>query len=66
MIISLATLIGLVTPPVGPGLYIAMTSANLPMGALFKAMIPFLVSMLVCMLIIAVFPAISLWLPSLL
>ncbi len=66
VIISLATLIGLVTPPVGPGLYIAMTSANLPMGALFKAMIPFLVSMLVCMLIIAVFPAISLWLPSLL
>ncbi|PSJ38670.1 C4-dicarboxylate ABC transporter permease [Zobellella taiwanensis] len=65
VIISLATLIGLVTPPVGPGLYIAMTSANLPMGALFKAMIPFLASMLVCMLIIAVFPAISLWLPSL-
>ncbi|MBL1378427.1 TRAP transporter large permease [Zobellella iuensis] len=65
VIISLATLIGLVTPPVGPGLYIAMTSANLPMGALFKAMIPFLASMLICMLIIAVFPAISLWLPSL-
>ncbi|PSJ45651.1 C4-dicarboxylate ABC transporter permease [Zobellella endophytica] len=65
VIISLATLIGLVTPPVGPGLYIAMTSANLPMGALFKAMLPFLASMLICMLIIAVFPAISLWLPSL-
>ncbi|WP_298718079.1 TRAP transporter large permease [uncultured Oceanisphaera sp.] len=65
VIISLATLVGLVTPPVGPGLYIAMTSANLPMGSLFKAMLPFLLSMFICMLIIAVFPAISLWLPSL-
>jgi tripartite ATP-independent transporter DctM subunit len=65
VMISLATLVGLVTPPVGPGLYIAMTAANLPMGALFRAMVPFLLSMFICMLIIALFPAISLWLPSL-
>lgn len=65
VIISLATLVGLVTPPVGPGLYIAMTAANLPMGRLFKAMLPFLASMLISMLIIALIPDISLWLPSL-
>lgn len=65
VVISLATLIGLVTPPVGPGLYIAMTAANLPMGTLFKAMIPFLFSMFLCMFLIAVFPALSLYLPSL-
>ena len=65
VIISLATLVGLVTPPVGPGLYIAMTAANLPMGALFRAMVPFLLSMFACMLIIALFPAVSLWLPGL-
>jgi tripartite ATP-independent transporter DctM subunit len=65
VIISLATLVGLVTPPVGPGLYIAMTAANLPMGALFRAMVPFLLAMFVSMLIIALVPASSLWLPSL-
>lgn len=65
VMISLATLVGLVTPPVGPGLYIAMTAANLPMGALFRAMLPFLLSMFICMLIIALVPGISLWLPSL-
>ncbi len=65
VMISLATLVGLVTPPVGPGLYIAMTAANLPMGALFRAMVPFLLSMFACMLIIALVPGISLWLPSL-
>ncbi|WP_027854898.1 TRAP transporter large permease [Marinobacterium litorale] len=64
VIISLATLVGLVTPPVGPGLYIAMTAANLPMGRLFKAMLPFLATMLLSMLIIALIPAISLWLPG--
>ena len=64
VIISLATLVGLVTPPVGPGLYIAMTAANLPMGRLFRAMLPFLATMLISMLIIALIPAISLWLPG--
>jgi TRAP-type C4-dicarboxylate transport system permease large subunit len=42
-----------------------MTAANLPMGALFRAMVPFLLSMFACMLIIALFPAVSLWLPGL-
>nr|WP_298413905.1 TRAP transporter large permease [uncultured Halomonas sp.] len=65
VIISLATLVGLVTPPVGPGLYIAMTATDLPMGRLFKAMLPFLAAMILSMLIIALIPAISLWLPSL-
>lgn len=65
VVISLATLIGLVTPPVGPGLYIAMTTAELPMMALFRAMIPFLLAMAVCMVIIALVPELSLWLPSL-
>jgi len=64
VIICLATLVGLVTPPVGPGLYIAMSASNLSMGPLFRAMIPFLLSMLFCMIIIAFFPSISLWLPS--
>ncbi len=64
VVISLATLIGLVTPPVGPGLYIAMTAANLRMGDVFKAMLPFLAAMLLSMLVIALVPSVSLWLPA--
>ncbi len=66
VMISLATLVGLVTPPVGPGLFIAMSSAQLKMMPLFRAVIPFLVAMMVCMLLIAFIPELSLWLPSLL
>lgn len=65
VVVSLATLIGLVTPPVGPGLYIAMSSTQLSMGALFKSMLPFLLSMLICMLLIAAFPTLSLFLVQL-
>jgi tripartite ATP-independent transporter DctM subunit len=65
VVISLATLIGLVTPPVGPGLFIAMTTADLPMMPLFRAMIPFLFAMGICMVIIALVPELSLWLPGL-
>ncbi|WP_274572073.1 TRAP transporter large permease [Neisseria leonii] len=64
VVVSLATLVGLVTPPVGPGLFIAMQSANLKMMPLFRAMIPFLAAMLFCMLLIALVPALSLWLPG--
>lgn len=60
VVVSLATLIGLVTPPVGPGLYIAMSATQLPMGQLFRAMLPFLASMFACMLLIAAVPELSL------
>lgn len=60
VVVSLATLIGLVTPPVGPGLYIAMSTTQLPMGQLFRAMLPFLASMFACMLLIAAVPELSL------
>lgn len=66
VMISLATLVGLVTPPVGPGLFIAMSSAKLKMGPLFRAVIPFLAAMLLCMLLIAFIPELSLWLPKML
>lgn len=65
IVICLATLVGLVTPPVGPGLFIAMQATNLSMGTLFRAMIPFLISLFICLILIAAFPALSLYLPRL-
>lgn len=65
VMISLATLIGLVTPPVGPGLFITMAIAKLQIIPLFRAIIPFLLAMLINMLIIAFIPELSLWLPNL-
>ncbi|OBW95477.1 TRAP transporter large permease [Gallibacterium salpingitidis] len=64
VMISLATLVGLVTPPVGPGLFIAMAIAKLQIIPLFRAILPFLFAMLVSMILIAFIPELSLWLPS--
>lgn len=66
VMISLATLVGLVTPPVGPGLFIAMAAADVKMMPLFRAVLPFLAVMLVCMLVIALVPELSVWLPKML
>jgi TRAP-type C4-dicarboxylate transport system permease large subunit len=61
VVTALATLVGLVTPPVGPGLYVVMSQNQMKMGELFKAMLPFLDAMLLA--IINIFPALSTWLP---
>lgn len=66
VVTALATLIGLVTPPVGPGLFVVMSQNQMKMGELFKAMTPFLLMMLGMMALINALPALSLWLPRLL
>lgn len=64
VVCTVATVIGLVTPPVGPGLYIAMVQADLRMGPLFKATLPFLLAVMATMVLIAAVPALSTWLPQ--
>lgn len=65
VVVSLATVVGLVTPPVGPGLYMAMIQADVSLKEIFKWSIPFLLALLASMVIINIFPVLSLWLPSL-
>ncbi|MFZ2297590.1 MAG: C4-dicarboxylate ABC transporter permease [Burkholderiales bacterium RIFCSPLOWO2_12_FULL_64_99] len=65
VICTVATVIGLVTPPVGPGLYIAMVQADIRMGALFRATIPFLIAVLGVLVLVAAVPQLSTWLPAL-
>ncbi|MBI3156572.1 MAG: TRAP transporter large permease [Burkholderiales bacterium] len=64
VVCTVATVIGLVTPPVGPGLYIAMVAADIRMGPLFRATVPFLAAVLLCLVLIAALPTLSTWLPS--
>lgn len=64
VVCTVATVIGLVTPPVGPGLYIAMVQADIRMGPLFRATIPFLLMVIAILVLIAAVPALSTWLPG--
>lgn len=65
VVCTVATVIGLVTPPVGPGLYIAMVQADIRMGPLFAATLPFLAAVMLVLVLIAAVPEISTWLPTL-
>jgi tripartite ATP-independent transporter DctM subunit len=57
---------GLVTPPVGMCLNVCSAISKLQIGTIFKAAAPFLLANLITLILITYFPAMSLWLPSLL
>ena len=59
-------MIGLTTPPVGVCLFVAANIAKISLGAITKAIWPFLLCNLVILLLVSYVPALSLWLPSLL
>ncbi|RMX06654.1 TRAP transporter large permease [Corticibacter populi] len=65
VVCTIATVMGLVTPPVGPGLFIAMNQAHIGMWPLFRATTPFLLAVLAVLVLICAVPAISTWLPGL-
>lgn len=51
---------GLLTPPVGVNLYVGCSIGDTNLMALSKACIPYLISYIICVFLIAVFPQISL------
>lgn len=63
MVVNLA--VGLVTPPVGLNLFVASDLAKIPLGTLSKAVIPFILVLLVSIAIVSGIPQLSLWLPGL-
>ncbi len=55
--------IGLITPPVGMNVFIINSLAkDIPMRETFRGVLPFLASDLVRIALLALFPALSLWL----
>jgi tripartite ATP-independent transporter DctM subunit len=59
-------LIGIITPPMGVGLFILSNITGLKVEEVFKGCVPFLLPMLVCLLLITYVPQVSLFLPDLL
>jgi TRAP-type C4-dicarboxylate transport system permease large subunit len=58
--------IGLISPPVGMNLFVLKTLIpGVPQGTVFRGVLPFMLADVVRMAILIAFPAISLYLPSL-
>jgi len=56
--------IGFLTPPLGTSLFVAMGIADTTLGRISLAVLPFIATMFICVLMLAYFPSISLFLPS--
>ncbi len=58
---------GMITPPIGLNVF-AMSSiaSDVPMASIFKGILPFFLGMILCVLLIILFPPIATWLPDLL
>lgn len=59
-------LIGIITPPMGVGLFILSSITGLTLEDVFKGCVPFLAPLLVALLLITYVPELSLFLPNLL
>jgi tripartite ATP-independent transporter DctM subunit len=66
VVVVLTIMMGALTPPVGLVLYTVMATSGVKIEALVKALWPFYIVLLATILVVAWFPAISLWLPNLL
>jgi len=59
------TELGLVTPPIGANVFVMRRVApDVPMGTIFRGVMPFVIGVLVVLAILTAFPGIVLWLPS--
>ncbi|MCF3933440.1 TRAP transporter large permease [Acuticoccus sp. M5D2P5] len=63
MVLTLA--IGLVTPPIGICLFIVCRVARVDVGAVVRETIPFVIALALVAVLVAMVPALTLWLPNL-
>jgi C4-dicarboxylate transporter DctM subunit len=66
VVMTLCSMLGLLTPPVGMSLYAVSSISGVPIGPLTREMWPYLLGIFMVLLIMTFFPDFSLWLPNLL
>lgn len=66
LVLVLAGGLGLVTPPVGSVLFIGSAIGKISIGECLKSIWPFWIAGLVVLVLVALFPQLSMWLPALL
>lgn len=66
VVIVLITEMGVITPPVGVNVYVVKgVAGDVPLKVIFRGVWPMLIALLICNLILLIFPQIALYLPSL-
>lgn len=66
MIIMITVMIGVIVPPVAINVFVVKNITKVPFGVIYKGVLPFLLSLVVCAILLFIFPGICTWLPDLL
>jgi len=64
MIIGITVMIGVVIPPVAINVFVVKNITKVPFGVIYRGVYPFLISLVVCALLLFLFPPLALYLPS--
>ena len=66
IVVAFTVAVGALTPPVGINLFVVSSRApDVPISAIIKGMVPYLITIILTLIIIFYVPQISLWLPNL-
>jgi len=66
IIVVMNLAIGMLTPPMGVCLIVSCSIAGTRLGTIARAVLPFLLALLVNLALVCLFPSLSLFLPSIL
>jgi C4-dicarboxylate transporter DctM subunit len=64
MIIGITVMIGVVIPPVAINVFVVKNITKVPFGVIYKGVVPFLISLVVCGGLLFLFPQLATFLPS--
>jgi len=64
VIVSVITMIGIILPPMAICAFVVSGVTRVPISIIYKGIYPFLAGMFICLIILMLFPEISLWLPN--
>lgn len=65
VIMIMCSMVGLLTPPVGMVLFAVSSISGLSVGTLTRAIWPYLIGLMVVLVMVTYWPAVSIWLPTL-
>ena len=64
MMISVTVMVGIVIPPVAINVFVVKNITKVPIGVVYRGVYPFLVSLVLCGILLFIFPQLATFLPS--
>ncbi|MBI5250477.1 MAG: TRAP transporter large permease [Desulfomonile tiedjei] len=64
IILGVVTMIGIILPPMAISVFVVSGVTKVPINTIYKGIYPYIAGMVICLLLVLLFPQISLWLPN--